>query len=88
MSKCYQKFLFILSFAIILFYSSVVFAQGTISGKVADANGDAIVGANVFLKCTTMGAATNIDGNNKVERVPTGTYTLKVRWSTILAKYH
>ncbi|MCZ6701699.1 MAG: carboxypeptidase-like regulatory domain-containing protein, partial [Ignavibacteria bacterium] len=78
MSRCYKK-LHIVSLLAILFFSySLIFAQGTISGKVTDVNGDAIVGANVFLKGTTMGAATNIDGNYKVERVPAGTYTLRV----------
>jgi len=78
MSRCYKR-LHIVSLLAILFFSySLAFAQGTISGKVTDVYGDAIVGANVFLKGTTMGAATNIDGNYKVERVPAGTYTLRV----------
>lgn len=78
MSRCYKQ-LHIVSFLAILFFSySLAFAQGTISGKVADVNGDAIGGANVFLIGTTMGAATDIDGNYKVERVPAGTYTLRV----------
>lgn len=77
MNRCYTK-LNIASFLVILFFScTVAFAQGTISGKVTDTNGDAIIGANVFLTGTSMGAATDLNGNYTIENVPEGDYTVK-----------
>jgi len=55
------------------------FAQesGAIFGKVVDsATGEELIGANIFLDGTTIGAATDIEGNFKVSTVPAGTYTL------------
>ena len=78
MKRCYDK-LQIVSFLSVLFFScSIALAQGTISGKVSDANGDAIIGANVFLGGTTMGDATDIEGNYTITGVATGNYTLRV----------
>ena len=61
----------------LLFVSSVIFAQKyTISGKVTDnANGEKLVGANVFIKGTTIGAATTADGTYKIT-VDKGQYTV------------
>ncbi|MBU2447230.1 MAG: TonB-dependent receptor [Bacteroidetes bacterium] len=66
---------FLLTF---LLCSSLTFAQGTLSGKVTDTKGTPIVGANVFIKGTTLGSATDINGNYTVEKVPEGNYTLRV----------
>ncbi len=63
MSRCYKKLHIVFFLAILFFSYSLALAQGTVSGKVTDVNGDAIVGANVFLKGTTLGAATDLDGN-------------------------
>ncbi len=62
----------------LLFLSSInVLAQGTVSGKVTDSQGGAIIGVNVILINTSMGAATDNDGNYKISNVPAGDYTLK-----------
>jgi outer membrane receptor protein involved in Fe transport len=77
MKRCYNK-LNIASFLAVLFFScTIAFAQGTISGKVTDVNGDAVIGANVFLSGTTMGAATDLNGNYTIPNVPEGDYTVK-----------
>ncbi len=51
----------------VLFAASVTEAAAqekrTISGKVADQNGDPVIGAMVLLAGTTNGAATDLDGN-------------------------
>src|SRR3990170_2638543 len=73
-SKPHLQF-FLLTF---LLFSSFTLAQGTISGKVTDTKGVPIVGANVFVIGTTMGSATDINGNYAVEKVPEGNYTLRV----------
>ena len=38
-----------------------------ISGVVLEANGDPIIGASVFVKGTTIGTATNTDGEFTIE---------------------
>lgn len=48
---------------------------GTIKGNVNDAEGP-LVGVNVLLQGTTMGAATNVDGNYEIKNIPPGSYTL------------
>ena len=44
--------------------SFAAFAQGTrISGKVLDTNNEAVIGASIIVKGTSVGTVTNIDGN-------------------------
>lgn len=64
-----------LLFTLIIFAASSAFA-GTISGKVtAKSSGEALMGANVYLKGTTIGAATDEDGMYYI-KVDDGTYNL------------
>ncbi len=52
---------------------------GRITGKVAEAETELeLAGANVTLKGTTLGAATDLDGSFVIPRVPVGTYTIQV----------
>ncbi len=56
----------------------VIFAAGTIKGKVTDkATGDVLVGANISLTGTTLGAATNVNGEYTIVNVPVGVYTVR-----------
>lgn len=57
-----------------------VFAQsGTIAGRVTDhKTGEGVIGANVVIQGTSVGAATDIDGNFQINTVKPGTYTLLV----------
>lgn len=50
--------------------------QGTFTGTVTSDDGDALVGVNVFVEGTTLGAATDADGSYTIRNVPAGTYTL------------
>ncbi|MEW6702852.1 MAG: TonB-dependent receptor [Bacteroidota bacterium] len=70
-----QKFIFFL-----LICPALLFAQnnGTISGKITDTKGEPVPYANVILVGTTMGAATDIDGNYILEKIPVGNYTLRI----------
>lgn len=63
-----------------LFLSFLSNAQttGKISGKIVDQNNEAIVGANVLIDKTTMGAAADAEGDFYIVNIPTGTYKLKV----------
>ena len=79
----YNKFtiqlLRIVMFVITTFlFCNIAFAQGAMSGKITDAKGNAIIGANVFIKGTNIGAATDFDGNYTIKNIPAGDYTLVV----------
>lgn len=61
--------------------STFVFAQtnGTVKGFVYDkANGEPVPFSNVFLKGTTIGANTDLNGFFNITRIPPGDYTLLV----------
>ncbi|HEX3074264.1 MAG TPA: carboxypeptidase-like regulatory domain-containing protein, partial [Ignavibacteriales bacterium] len=64
--------------AIVLICASNIYAQGgKISGKVTDAGtGEDLIGVNVVLEGTTMGAATDISGEYYILNIPPGNYTL------------
>ena len=57
-----------LSLLLVLFLSVVgtVLAQRNISGKVTDAKGEPVIGANVLAKGTSAGASTDVDGNYRL----------------------
>ncbi len=51
--------------------------SGKITGKVVDAStGEAIVGANILIDGTYMGAATDVDGYYVIINVPPGSYSV------------
>jgi len=62
--------------------SSLLYSQSaSISGTVKDnLNGDKLIGANVFIKGTSLGAATANNGQYQINNVGLGTYTVKVSY--------
>ncbi len=70
--------------AALFLFSSVSFAQtgvGKISGKVTDADtGEPLIGANVILLNTNLGAATDLEGNYFILNITPGTYDVKVSY--------
>ncbi len=59
-------------FSILL--SSIGWAQNKISGKITDeSNGEALIGANVVAKGTTVGTITDVDGNFSFDAPATAT---------------
>lgn len=53
--------------------------KGKISGTAVDAEtGDPLIGANVYLENTSLGSASDLDGNFLIMGVPAGNYTLIV----------
>lgn len=56
----------LLALALLLFGATVVFGQQSISGKVTDRDGDALIGASIMVKGTSIGTVSDIDGNFKV----------------------
>lgn len=76
-----QKFLFLVYVVLCLFVADISFAQssGSISGKVIDANsGEGIIGANILVEGTTIGAASDLDGNYSIKNLKPGKYNLAV----------
>ena len=71
-------------FSIIAILSiSTIFAgeTGKIKGVVKDKKtGEPLVGANILVKGTNLGAATDINGNYFILRVPPGTYELVISY--------
>ncbi len=80
MKKHLLYFKFIIFTSIILI-STQTFAgiTGKIAGKVIDAQtGEDLIGINVLIQGTTMGAATGVDGTYIINNVEPGIYTLVV----------
>jgi len=67
-----------------LVYSSAAFAQtatGKISGKIEDVeNGEPIIGANVTILNTSLGASSNLDGEYVILNIVPGTYSVRVTY--------
>lgn len=70
----------LVSFIFVSILSNLVLAQtGRIQGTVTDAQtGQPLVGANVLIVGTTMGAATNLEGYYSILNVPPGEYDLRI----------
>lgn len=75
-----RKLLYINFFALLLL-PVTLFAQVSVKGKVTDAtSGESLPGANVLIVELSRGAATSIDGDYKIDGVPSGTYTVNVSY--------
>lgn len=62
---------------------SVIYGQGSgnIKGVVTDkGSGEPLIGSNVFLDGTSLGAATDIDGNYTIRSIPAGSYKLVAKY--------
>jgi len=69
----------ILVVLLLLFITANTFAQGTVRGFVYDEKtGEPVIFTNVFLKGTTIGAATDVNGFYSITKIPAGSYTLMV----------
>ena len=78
MNKIFTNVLVALS---LLILTSSAFAQsgvGKISGKVLDADtGEPLIGANIIILNTNLGAATDIDGNYFILNITPGEYNIR-----------
>jgi outer membrane receptor protein involved in Fe transport len=69
-----------LFYLIIILIGSSVYAgtTGKIAGKIIDkSTGEALIGANILIVGTTMGASTDVDGNYFIINIPPGEYLVK-----------
>ena len=65
----------------ILMVLNGVFAQTSITGSITDMdNGSPLIGANVILKGTVMGGASDVDGTYTIPNVPAGSYVLMANY--------
>jgi len=74
-----MKKLFLLLF-MVLFVVGYAFSQRTVTGSVTDVNGDALIGANVLIKGSTVGTITDLDGTFSLE-VPEETNFLVISYT-------
>ena len=70
---------FLLLFPLLLLTIGL-FGQRTVTGKVADQAGEPLIGANVFVKGSTVGTVTDFDGNYTIV-VPEGSTVLIVSYT-------
>jgi outer membrane receptor protein involved in Fe transport len=74
----------LLAALVLILFSNTLFAQtgvGKISGKVIDADTkEPLIGANIILLNTNLGAATDIEGNYFILNITPGTYDVKVSY--------
>ena len=67
--------------ALLSVLASAAWATGKIRGKVYDRDSrEPLVGANVVVVGTTMGAATDVNGEFAILEVPAGTYSLRATY--------
>ncbi len=78
-----------LFYILLLGSSSIMYAgTGTIRGMITDiSTGEALIGANVILKGTTIGSITDLDGLYSIENIEEGTYSLEVSYLSYRTQY-
>ena len=62
----------LLILALMTVTSVMAYAQGSVSGTVVDAAGEAVIGASVVVKGTSVGTVTDLDGRYTIQNVPQG----------------
>ncbi len=73
--------------SLIFSFSSSIFAQGTLRGTITDSlTQKPLIGANVFLMGTSLGAATDIEGRYLISNIPQDKYIVKVSYIGYKAK--
>lgn len=65
---------------LLLFFTTTVFSQTTISGIIKDQQGVTVIGANIYLKDTYDGTSSGTDGTFSFETEETGTQILAISY--------
>ena len=70
-----------MAFLFLGIHSAYAQGSGTVSGTVVDKfSGETLPGANVFLEGTSIGTATNFEGEFVLHQIPAGEYTLIAKY--------
>ena len=76
----FRKLLLVLA-ALLLLPGLLLAQDGKLRGKVTDReSGEALIGANVTVEGTSLGAATDVNGEYVILSVIPGTYTVKATY--------
>ena len=74
-------------FLFIILLSQFLFGQtGKLAGRITDENGEPLIGANVILEGTNLGAASDFEGYYSVLNIRAGTYSVQFRYIGYQAK--
>jgi TonB-dependent receptor len=66
---------------LILIIATAAFGQGAMRGVITDSSTTSpLIGANVYLTGTALGSATDLGGVYRIQRIPPGSYTLRVSY--------
>lgn len=77
-----MKRLLVMAVAFLAFATVTLHAQTTVSGVITDAElGDPLIGANVIIQGTTVGASTDLDGNFSITSETPLPWTLEVSYT-------
>jgi len=83
LTRTKKGFMKIFVFSIVLLFVSVMInptlaqENGSLYGKIMDSStGEELIGANIFLEGTNIGAASDLEGNYEIRNIPPGTYSL------------
>lgn len=64
-----------------LFISNILWANGTLSGKVVDGKtGETLIGVSVLVENTSYATVTDLDGNYLINDIAAGTYTVVYKY--------
>ena len=74
-----KRVLFLLT-VILMGIGTIAAQSAKVTGKVTDTNGEAVIGASVYVIGTNVGANTDIEGNFTIENVPSSATTLRVSY--------
>ncbi len=79
---CVQKFEAIFTLIIVFLFAQIGWSQTSkISGKITDkSTNEPLIGTNVMLVGTSLGASSDMEGNYLIPNVNSGSYTLKVSY--------
>lgn len=76
-----KKSLELFSILALIFFTSMTFGQGVVIGVVSDAEtGKPLIGANVLIVGTSLGSATNIEGEYRIAGVSEGKHQLRISY--------
>lgn len=74
----------LLGLALFLMSATLALAQRTVTGKVSDDQGEALIGATVTAPGTSAGAVTDVNGMFRIANVPEDATVLKVTYTGFL----